>query len=518
MSMTTYFQLIFSFLLFFGNCRENVMVQDPVAVTGGLISGEYLDQAQVHTYKGIPFAAPPVGNNRWRAPQPVIPWQGVRACTSFGPSPMQSKPVPFMYWSREFLIPESPISEDCLYLNVWTGAKDPNEKRPVLVYIYGGGFQSGGTGCAIYDGTAMAQKGIVFVSINYRVGSFGFFAHPELTAESGYGASGNYALLDMIAALKWVQDNITAFGGDPSQVTIAGQSAGSFAVNFLTASPMAKGLFIRAIGESGANFYSNPRRGPADLKSAENAGLEYARTMQAADLEALRNLPAEQILSTYRSISWPISDGYVLPGTVMDIYQAAKENKFALLAGWNGNDVIMGPPANQDAFRSTMEKRFGEEVSQLWEVYPNNSQAQSDAVQKAINRDESFGVQVYTWARMHSANGQPAYVYNFNRSLPAYDASTAFGAFHSGEIVYAYDNLNTVDRPWKAIDHEIANLLSSYWVNFVRTGNPNGENLPDWPAFETKSNLTMIIDTVSHSEPLPTLPQIQFWENYYQNH
>jgi len=151
-------------------------------------------------------------------------------------------------------------------------------------------------------------------------------------------------------------------------------------------------------------------------------------------------------------------------------------------------------------------------------VYPNNSQAQSDAVQKAINRDESFGVQVYTWARMHSANGQPAYVYNFNRSLPAYDASTAFGAFHSGEIVYAYDNLNTVDRPWKAIDHEIANLLSSYWVNFVRTGNPNGENLPDWPAFETKSNLTMIIDTVSHSEPLPTLPQIQFWENYYQNH
>ncbi|HXB09294.1 MAG TPA: carboxylesterase family protein, partial [Puia sp.] len=227
---------------------------DTVKVEGGLISGAVNQAGNIHVFKGVPFAAPPVGVLRWKAPQPVPSWTGVKSCVAFGPSPMQDAPVPFSMWSEEFLIRKEPIGEDCLYLNIWSGAAAPTEKRPVLLWIYGGGFGSGGANVPIYDGEAMAKKGVVFVSINYRVGIFGFFAHPALTRESGHGASGNYGLLDQIAALKWVRKNIAAFGGDPANVTIAGQSAGSISVNCLVASPLASGLFQRAIGESGASF------------------------------------------------------------------------------------------------------------------------------------------------------------------------------------------------------------------------------------------------------------------------
>ncbi|HRH60881.1 MAG TPA: carboxylesterase family protein, partial [Chitinophagaceae bacterium] len=225
-----------------------------VKTNAGLISGIINDDATVRIYKGIPFAAPPVGELRWKAPQPLQSWSGVKKCDAFSASPMQNKPTPFMMYTPEFLIPEQPISEDCLYLNVWTAAKSSKEKRPVIVWIYGGGFVSGGSACAIYDGENLAKKGVVFVSINYRVGVFGFLAHPELTKESNGKGSGNFAFLDQIAALQWVKKNIEAFGGDPNRVTIAGQSAGSFSVNALMASPVAKGLFQRAIGESGAMF------------------------------------------------------------------------------------------------------------------------------------------------------------------------------------------------------------------------------------------------------------------------
>src|SRR5579863_6920032 len=224
----------------------------------GMVSGIKNSTGDVTAFKGIPFAAPPVGDLRWKAPQPVQHWDGIKKCDSFGPSPMQLKPFPFIVYTSEFLIPENPIGEDCLYLNVWTGAKSKAEKRPVFVWIYGGGFSSGGSACPIYDGEALAKKGIIFVSINYRVGVFGFFAHPELTKESPDKASGNYGLLDQIAALKWVKKNIAAFGGDPDKVTIAGQSAGSMSVNALVASPLTKGLFKRAIAESGSFLVKNP--------------------------------------------------------------------------------------------------------------------------------------------------------------------------------------------------------------------------------------------------------------------
>ncbi|MEK6546992.1 MAG: carboxylesterase family protein, partial [Bacteroidota bacterium] len=254
--------LILSCLFVFPGLAQTVQVK----TQQGIVEGEKI--GQLNRFLGIPFAQPPVGDLRWKAPQEIVPWNGVKITKAYGPSPMQAEPKPFMVWSEEYLIPKEPISEDCLYLNVWSDSQS-NAPKPVLVYIYGGGFRSGGAACPIYDGAATASKGVVFVSINYRVGTFGFLAHPELSKESPSGTSGNYGLLDMIAALKWVKANIAAFGGDPNQVTIAGQSAGAFAVNYLCASPLAKGLFKRAIAESGSAMLSSPLRPALNQAGAE---------------------------------------------------------------------------------------------------------------------------------------------------------------------------------------------------------------------------------------------------------
>src|SRR5882724_1998003 len=305
---------------------------DKIKITGGEISGTVNSTGDVHIFRGVPFAAPPVGSLRWKAPQPVVPWIGVKLCDKFGASPMQAKPVPFSMWTEEFLIPKEPISEDCLNLNVWTGAKSAKEKRPVIVWIYGGGFMSGGSGVPIYDGEAMAKKGIVFVNINYRVGIFGFFAHPELTKESGNNASGNYGLMDQIAGLKWVQKNIAAFGGDPGNVTIAGQSAGSMSVNCLVASPLAKNLFVKAIGESGASFTN----GNATLQKAEEEGNKIMQSFNVSSVGALRDVPAEELMKkTPQGFRGPVIDGYVLPDAIVNIFTQNKENKVSLLTGWN---------------------------------------------------------------------------------------------------------------------------------------------------------------------------------------
>ncbi|MDP4214520.1 MAG: carboxylesterase family protein, partial [Bacteroidota bacterium] len=269
---------------------------ETVSVEGGLISGISNAENNIQIFKGIPFAAPPVGDLRWKAPQPVVKWTGVRKCVEFSASPMQSSPVPFGPWSEEYLIPKEPISEDCLYLNLWTGARSAKEKRPVIVWIYGGGFSSGGAGVPVYDGEAMAKKGIVFVSINYRVGVFGFYSHPDLTKESGRNASGNYGLMDQIAGIQWVKKNIASFGGDPENITIAGQSAGSISVNCLVASPLCKGLFKRAIAESGASFLPGMTDKSILLKQAEADGVRFAQSYNANSIDELRKIPADELL------------------------------------------------------------------------------------------------------------------------------------------------------------------------------------------------------------------------------
>ncbi len=484
-------------------------------VSGGEIVGEYADESDLFIFRGIPFAAPPVGDLRWKEPQPVVPWEGARECKAFGPSPMQPAPRPFMFWSSEFLIPEEPISEDCLYLNVWTPAKEESEKLPVLVYIYGGGFQSGGSACPIYDGSSMAGKNLVFVSINYRVGKFGFFAHPELSDESPSGTSGNYGILDMIAALQWVQNNIHSFGGNAGNVTIAGQSAGSFAVNYLAASPVAKGLFHRAIGESGASFYSNPRRPAVTPEEAENLGVEFAASAGAPSLAALREMPADSILAMPGGLTWPYTDGYVLPNSIHDIYQAGNQNDVPLLIGWNENDILMGPPMEEKAFRKSVSLRFGDLTETFNQAYPADSPEEIDKIQFEMNRDESFGVQVRAWGTLQSKTGEaPVYMYNFNRELPAHTSETQFGAFHSGEIVYAYDNLETLDRPWEEADREIARIMSGYWANFASSGDPNGGGLPEWRPYKPDQEFVQVIDTEIQSVTLPTRQKLMFWEQF----
>ena len=484
---------------------------DTVKTNAGLISGTTNTDGDIHIFKGVPFAAPPVGHLRWQKPQPVKPWDAVRKCDAFGASPVQDKPVPFSMWSKEFLIPDEPISEDCLYLNVWTGAKSPTEKRPVIVWIYGGGFSSGGSGCPIYDGAAMAKKGIVFVSINYRVGIFGFFAHPELTKESGNNASGNYGLMDQVAALQWVQKNIAAFGGDKNNVTIAGQSAGSMSVNCLVASPLTKNLFQKAIAESGATVISGILRPNTGLKEAEEDGIKTASALNASSLDALRNISADQILNAPQKLRGPVVDGYVLPAAVKNIFAAAKENKVSLLTGWNENEgLFFGDIKDAEDFKKDALKDYGSSVSTFLKNYPASNDSEAAVSQMNLSRDMIFGVQNYIWANMQSDHGSTVYVYRFARKVPATGEYVKYGAFHTGEVPYAYNNLSFVNRPWLQIDWQLANTMSSYWANFAATGNPNGKDLPVWPNYDTKDKMIMVLDQKPASKKLPDAAALDF--------
>ena len=481
-------------------------VLDVVKTEAGQVSGVRNQTGDIVSFKGIPFAAPPVGDLRWKAPQTVKPWKGVRKCDAYGPSPMQNEPAPFSMWSAEFLIPKEPISEDCLYLNVWTGANAATEKRPVLVWIYGGGFNSGGSGVPIYDGEALAKKGVVFVSINYRVGPFGFFAHPELTEASGNGASGNYGLMDQLAALQWVQKNIASFGGDPANVTIAGQSAGSMSVNALVASPLAKGLFGKAIAQSGANF----TRGSASLQQAEEAGVKTAQTLNATSLEALRKVPAEELQQKVKGTG-VIIDGYVLPQSIAEIFAAGKQNKVTLLTGWNEDEgLLMGQLQNAADYRKQVQERYGADAEAFLRLYPATNDSIASVSQYKASRDMIFGAQNYTWANVQSQQNGKVYVYRFTHIVPATGEYVKYGAFHTGEVPYAYNNLKFVDRPWKAEDRKLAQIMSNYWVNFISTGNPNGEGLPQWPAYTTSDKQIMVLDKDPEAKPLPDAAALDF--------
>jgi len=397
-----------------------------------------------------------------------------------------------------------------LYLNVWTGAQSSKEKRPVLVWIYGGGFGSGGAGVPIYDGEAMAKKGIVFVSVNYRVGIFGFFAHPELTKESPNHASGNYGLMDQIAGLQWVKNNIAAFGGDPNNVTIAGQSAGSMSVNCLVASPLAKGLFNKAIAESGASLLSGALRGNTTLPQAEQDGEKVATALHAATVEDLRKMPAEELMKAQQSLRGPIVDGYVLPQPIGQIFAEGKENKVTLLTGWNENEGLMfGAPKNAADFQKGLEQQYGTDASKFLQYYPATNDSIANISQQALyGRDVIFGVQNYTWANVASSHGQKVYLYRFTRKVPATGEYVKYGAFHTGEVPYAYDNLKFVNRPWEPVDNELANVMSSYWANFIKTGNPNGDHLPEWKPYNATSKQVMMLDTTQQSMPLKDAAQL----------
>ncbi|MEK9750116.1 MAG: carboxylesterase family protein [Flavobacteriaceae bacterium] len=505
--------VLFLLTVFILSCTNTNQLTTTVRVEQGLIRGS--KEGEVFSFKGIPYAEAPINELRWKAPQVKSSWEGELDCTAFGPSPMQASPQPFFMWSEEFLIPPDPISEDCLYLNVWTAAKTTKDNKAVIVWINGGGFSSGSGSVPIYDGVELAKKDVVYVSINYREGIFGFLAHPELTDESPNNSSGNYGLLDQIAALKWVKSNISNFGGDPNNITIAGQSAGSMSVSYLIASSLAQGLFQKAILQSGGGILSTAPAKTASFASsiavAEQAGMALVEQFEAASVEELRSLPAEKLLSARGRVA-PNIDGYVLPKNPAQIFKAAENNPVSILTGWNENEgLTYGRTPTIEAFKETLQEGYGELADGLVEMYQPISEDDLKVAHADFARDQLFASQNYTFAQIVTSQGQPAFVYRFIRDVPAEGDYVGFKAFHTAEVPYALATLDKVDRPWEESDYSLSDVMTSFWTNFAKTGDPNGPELPQWDAFSSSNSKVMYFDEVSTSKPLHDAKRLDFF-------
>jgi para-nitrobenzyl esterase len=477
---------------------------------GGHVSGVLSVDKSVTSFKGVPFAAPPVGELRWREPQPVKPWSETLLCDKFSASPYQNKPAPFAMWTEEFIAPPEPLSEDCLYLNIWTPAKSSKEKLPVIVWIYGGGFVSGSSACAIYDGEALAKQGIIFISINYRVGVFGFFSHPELSKESKNKTSGNYALMDQIAALRWTQENITSFGGDPTKVTIAGQSAGSFSVQALVASPLSKGLFRGAIAHSGASM----GRFSAKLADAEKNGATFSQKI-SGDLNALRKLSSDSLQMLANSFPYgtfaPITDGYVLPDDIGTIFKNKKHNDVALMAGWvTGDAVLMGQPKSPEQFQAWAEATYAEKKNEFLKIFPASSQDVATQSQNKLGNLNFAGFADHFWALKNTSK---SYLYQFSYVPTDKPGFPNYGAFHTSDVPFSLHTLSKWNRPWKDSDYEVEKFMSAYWINFVKTGNPNGSRLIDWKSYDASAQNIMELGTTPILRPGLFKAEFQFLES-----
>ncbi len=482
----------------------------PVLTESGFVRGYYHEKSGVTIYKGVPFAAAPVGELRWKEPQPAVPWKGIKECVAFGPSPLQAKPVSFLMIGPEFVVPVQPLSEDCLYLNIWTGAHSSSERRPVLVWIYGGGFQTGGAAAPGYSGEALANQGIIFVSFNYRLGVFGFFAHPDLSAESGHHSSGNYALMDQIAALKWVRKNIAAFGGDPERVTIAGQSAGSASVNCLLASPLARGLFQGAIGESGSLVLENPFLHMRSLQESEKAGIRVAANLNVTSLKELRAMGAAEIQQKASGFYAPIVDGWVMPVSVAVAYKNDQQIHVPLLTGWNSDEgFIFGISSKENFAKQAAE--FGADSNLFKKYFPSTTDSESISSQRELSVDKTIAISQYIWALKQNENkSEKTFLYQFKRKPPATGDMKRFGAYHTAEIGYALHNLDSIQRSWQAVDRSLEKLMSAYWVQFVKTGDPNGPGLPPWGSFSGDHPVVMIFNDSSKAAILPNKKALDF--------
>jgi len=466
---------------------------DPVRVEQGQLSGTAGKSADVRVFRGIPFAAPPVGDLRWKPPQPAAAWKGVREANKFSATCWQ-KPYPPQ--AAIFQNDISNMSEGCLYLNLWTPAKTAADRLPVMVWIHGGGFTRGTANSPMYDGENLALKGVIVVTFNYRLGVFGFLAHPELAAESEHHASGNYGVLDQIAALQWVKKNIAAFGGDPDRVTIFGESAGSYAVCALMASPLAKGLFARAIGESGALFNQLQTQAEAEKEGEKLAAQAGAVPSEANKLaiKSLRAKPADELVKLTGETNRPVIDGWVLPQAIYTTFAQGKQNDVPLLLGNNADEgTVFAPPAQfvtAALFTAGSQKRFGDMADQFFKIYPAGSDQEAFASYLASFRDVSFGWEMRTWARLQVKTGhQAVYRYYFTRRPPG-PQSARLGAFHASEIPYVFGNF-IWPFPWEEADHKLSETMSSYWVNFAITGNPNGKGLPEWSTYNAEKDTVL---------------------------
>jgi para-nitrobenzyl esterase len=484
-----------------------------VRTTAGIIEGA--DESGVRVFRGIPFAKPPVGDLRWRAPQPANTWSGVRPAHRFGPRCMQR------HFFDDMVFRSDGMSEDCLYLNVWTPATSADERLPVLVYFYGGGLFTGDGSESRYQGESMARNGIVSLTVNYRLNLFGFLAHPELTAEAGYGASGNYGFLDQKAALEWVRDNIAAFGGDPNRVTIAGESAGSTSVSAMMGSPLTKHLIAGAIGSSGSLMGT---LSPEPMAEMEQRGADFAKSIRAASLAALRAMPADTLLARTAALSpvhfAPAIDGYLFPKAPADLYAAGEQAHVPLLLGWNSQEMgwqaLLGPSEpTVENFRKAVQTQYGANAEAILAVYTPASDTDVAAVATDLAGDRFTGFSTWRWADLHrrTGGGQPVYRYLYTRPRPAMRADAvedpsnipppATGAVHSAEIEYAMGNLpsNRV-YDWTPEDYRVSEIFQTYYLNFVKTGNPNGPGVPHWPVFgDGDAARVMRIDVQTAAEP-----------------
>lgn len=473
-------------------------------VTEGALSGKR--EGSVNVFLGVPFAAPPVGDRRWKPPMPAARWTGERAADRFSANCQQTiRPNGSGPWTAEYAT-SGDVGEDCLYLNVWTPAKSASERLPVLVWIHGGGFTGGSGSAAVYNGAALASKGIIVVTLNYRLGVYGFLAHPELSAESPAHASGNYALLDQIAALRWVHDNIAAFGGDPSRVTVGGQSAGAASVHHLIASPLAKGLFGRAIAQSGSGMGEDP----LDHKTAEARGKEL--TEEAGDplsIEGLRKLAPPELAARIRRMRptggarfTDCIDGLVLPNAS---FIGKNTNDTPILTGLSANEASGLEPGYFDitkaSFSAKLTSAYGAMANDFATAYPAADDASARPAFDAQSRDRGLA-SMYFWARERlSTTRHRIYAYLLTHVEPGPD-SARYLAFHSSELPYMFDNLDTSKRPFTAGDRRLAAEMSARWVSFVKTGDPNVKGLPTWQTLDAKRKQIMELGVRSFSRPV----------------
>ena len=461
---------------------------------------EGTQQNGVTIYKGIPFAAPPVGALRWRDPRPVIPWSGVRIADKFSPICMQTKPYPPD-------APPEPESENCLYLNIWAPAAAHGAKLPVMFWIYGGGLEGGSASTPLYAGGQLAQQGVIVVTANYRLGIFGFLADPQLTRESPHHSSGNYGLLDQIAALKWLHRNIVAFGGDPNRVTIFGQSSGSISVSVLVTSPLAKGLFQRAIGESGGLFEPLNLDASFTLQGAELEGQAFMARAGVTSIKVLRSMSASELMKVNFSPN-PIIDGYVLTQSPYEAYCRGQQNDVPILIGSNldeGQYFIQDRKITVQNFTQQLDQDFPSILVWLIGPKPGATDQVARAAAASFEGDMRFRWDMWTWARLAANHGQSkVYLYEFTRAPPFMPGSryAGLGATHGMEMSYVFDHLDQQDVSWTPADRRLASAMSAYWTNFAKSGDPNGESLPSWPAFTSGAPITTALGETIGPKPV----------------
>ncbi|MCU0469950.1 MAG: carboxylesterase family protein [Arcicella sp.] len=528
---------------FSGMAQGNNAFAVQTIIENGVIEGNYDTKSGIQTYFGVPFAKPPVGELRWKAPQPLANWTGVKETKKFGPRPMQK-----LIWG-DMNSRSNGVSEDCLYLNVWTPAKRNTKDLPVLLYFYGGGNVAGDGSEPRYDGESMAKKGVVVVTCNYRLNVFGNFAHPELSAETSYKGSGNYGYYDQLAAMKWVQKNIAQFGGDSKKVTIAGESAGSISVSYQMASPLSKGLIAGAIGESGAGI--NPTMSPVTLAEAEKQGAEFAKKAGVPSLKQLRALSARDLYEMYDEsgrFGFPVVlDGYFLPKTLPQIFGAKEQAQVPLLVGWNSAEIpgmafMQGKTYTTDNFVAKVKEAYPADFEEVLKLYPHSSDKEVELSATALSSDRFISYSTWKWFDLHRNNSsQPVYRYLYSKLRPELvDNSMAsglaggtvkkdanapkppapVGAPHACEIEYCMGNLHLVkEYAWTAEDFKVSDTMLNYFANFIKTGNPNGEKLPEWTAAKTGDATppVMIIDVDSKTIKATNDARYEFLDKTYKN-